>query len=144
MNTQDLVDWIAADLRRTVPALRLVSGAAGFQAAAESNPPATPAAFVFAVQETADEPGFDVPTIQRITASIAVVLVVRHVGDTQGGAASESMDALRADVWTALHGARLDADHEPLSFVSGGLIAFRDQHLWWQDLWSSALYRVST
>lgn len=143
MNSANLVAWMRSRLSTQVPALRVVSGAADFQRATEDLPKATPAAYVFSAEESADEGGFDQPTIQRLRITVVVVLVVRQVADTTGAAASIDIDILRADVWAALHGARPDADHEPLTFASGGIVSFRDGLLWWSDTWSSATYVVS-
>lgn len=143
MNSADLVRWMKARLREQMPDL-LVSGAAGFQAASESNPLATPAAYVFCVREDAETSTIDVPLSQRLKFALAVVVVVRQVADSHGDAANDVLDAVRAEIWAALHGAHLDADHEPLTFDSGAVLAFRDQHLWWQDIWLSARHVFAT
>ncbi len=137
MNSADLVHWMRQRLLERIPDL-LVSGAAGFQAASENNPLSTPAVYVFSVHEAAETSTIDFPLSQRVKFALAVVIVVRNVADSLGDAACESLDAVRADIWSALHGAQIDADHEPLTFDSGSVLALRDRHLWWQDLWSSA------
>lgn len=137
MNSADLVHWMRQRLLERIPDLQ-VSGAAGFQAASESNPLSTPSAYVFCVHEASDTSTIDLPLSQRMKFSLAVVVVVRNVTDTLGEAAYDSLDAVRAEIWAALHGAQIDADHEPLTFDSGSVLALRDRHLWWQDLWLSA------
>lgn len=130
-------------LKSTLPDLRIVDGAAGFQRASESNPKATPAAFVFIVDESADDNSVDAPFIQEVDVKLAVVLVVRHVGDTVGAAAGVDMDSLRADVLAALMGYSPIAGYDPLARQKSALLAFRDGHMWWQETWSTRYTAVA-
>lgn len=82
-----MIAEIIARLQSQVPALKLVGGAAAFNAASQANPAATPAAFVFVVDESDDENGLEQPMVQESTVTLAVVLVVRQVSDAQGAAA---------------------------------------------------------
>lgn len=139
-----LTPAIIARLKAEVPALRIIDGAAGFQRASESNPTAVPAAYVFTVDESADENSIDEPMIQHIEVTLAVVLVVRHVGDATGAAAGSDMDSLRDAVLVALMGYRPDADHDPLARQRSTLLTFRDGHMWWQETWATRYYAVAT
>jgi hypothetical protein len=132
-----MIDAIGARLLAEVPALKAVGAAAAFQQASETNPRSTPAAFVFIVEESADENSVDAPFIQEIDVTLAVVLVVRHVGDTLGAAAGVDMDSLRAAVLAALMGYVPLAGYDPLARRKSSLLAFRDGHMWWQETWST-------
>lgn len=136
-----LIDALIDRLQSAVPELRLVAGAAGFAAASESNPPATPAAYVFLTGESGGEGSIDDGTdIQRIDNSLSVVLVVRHVGAAAGAGAASDLQTLSAAVKKALRGFAPTAEHDPLRFQSAALLAFRDRHEWWQQSWQSARY----
>lgn len=139
-----MIAEIIARLKAQVPALKLVGGVASFQGASESNPPALPAAFVFTVDESADENGLDVPMIQQVEVTLAVILVVRNVVDARGAAAGTDMETLRDAVLAALLGWTPDPEHDPLARRQSTLLAFRDGHMWWQDTWSTRYFAVGT
>jgi hypothetical protein len=135
-----LIESILGRLRDQVEPLRLVAGAAGFAAASENNPPATPAAYVFLTGESGGESAFDTPTLQRLDQSLALVLVLRHAGAPAGAGAAADMASLSATVRTALRGFRPSPAHEPLRLQSASLLSFRDRHEWWQQTWQTATY----
>lgn len=137
-----MIAAIIARLLAEVPALKLVEGVAGFQRATETNPPATPAAYVFTVDESgsAGDTDIDDGEGQLVDVTLAIVLVVRNVTDAHGAAAELDMDALRGQVRAALLGWSIDAEHEPLARRQSTLSAFRDGHMWWQETWTTAYY----
>lgn len=114
------------------PTLNLVGGAAEFQAASDANPNAVPAAYVLRMSERGGERLTYGRTEQRVPTEIGIVMVVRNVADAKGNAASADMETLRGAVRTALLGWNAAAT-DPFEFAAGGLLAFRDGHLWWQD-----------
>lgn len=130
-----------ARLLAEVSALKLVAGATEFGAASESNPPATPAAYVIRLRETGGPRATYSRVEQRVPVEIGIVLVTRNVADAKGAAAGVDMETLRSAVRTALLGWEPPAA-DPLEFGAGGLLAFRDQHLWWQDSYRST-YDIS-
>lgn len=115
--------------------LKLVAGAAQFQAATDANPVATPAAFVIRVRDA----GSGSPTYgrvrQMVAASVAIVLAVQNVADPKGEAAGDDIEELRAAVRNTLLGWAPVGEYKPLEFESGALVAFRGGHLWWQDIY---------
>lgn len=127
-----MIAAIVARLRDQVGTLSLISGAADFQKAAEANPTATPAAYVLLLTERGGPPATFSRTEQRVDAEIGIVLVTRNLADTKGAAAGTDMATLRAAVRTALLGWE-DAGRDPMEYGAGGLLAFRDGHMWWQD-----------
>lgn len=137
-----MIPAIIARLQAQVPAFKRVEGVAGFQRATENNPPATPAAFVFTVDESgvAGDVDADDGEGQRVVVTLAIVLVVRNVADAHGAAAEDDMDALRGQVRQALLGWTTDTDHDPLERLRSSLSAFRDGHMWWQETWTTAYY----
>lgn len=138
-----MIAEIIAQLKDNVDSLRLVEGASGLQRASDSNPTATPAAYVFLSEESADENSIDAPMVQHLSATVSTVLVLRNVGDLTGAAATVDMDTLREQVRSALHGFVPDTDHDPLAIDRSALLAFRDSHLWWQMTWRTAYYAVA-
>lgn len=136
-----MIEALIARLQAAVPDLKLIEGAAGFQRASESNPPATPAAYVFIVDEAGDgDATVDLPLIERERITISVVLVVRNVGDRHGAAAAQDMETLRPAVTLALRGFTPAPEHAPLSRRQSALAAFRDGHMWWQMTWETLTY----
>ncbi len=136
-----MITEIQTRLTDGVSALKLVAGATEFAAASESNPPATPAAYVIRLRETGGPRATFSRVEQRVPTEIGIVLVTRNASDAKGAAAGVDMEALRIAVRTALLGwAPIAAD--PLEFGAGGLLAFRDQYLWWQDSYRST-YDIS-
>lgn len=136
----DLVSGLIDRLHSAVPELLLVAGAAGFAAVSDANPPATPAAYVFLTGEGGGEESIDEPFIQRIDISLAVVLVIRHAGAAAGAGAAADMEILADTVRAALRGFFPSVGHEPMRFQSAALLAFRDRHEWWQQIWQTATY----
>ena len=135
-----MISDVVTYLQTAVPALKLVGAAAQFQAAVESNPKATPAAFVISL---GDDPGPSVmadQVIQRVATPLGIVLVVRNLSDTKGVAAGQDMEALRAAVKAALLGWQPAAEYDPLQRGRGTLLAFKDGHMWWQDIYLTATY----
>lgn len=134
-----IADFVAY-LQASVPALKQVGAAAQFQSAVESNPKATPAAFVISL---GDDPGASAMAdqiIQRVATTLGVVLVVRNLSDSKGVAAGEDMEALRAAVKAALLGWQPAPEYDPLQRGRGTLLAFKDGHMWWQDIYLTASY----
>lgn len=123
-----------------VSGLKMVGGAAEFQAASESNPVASPAAFVMLLSERAGEPlglGF---VHQHVHAEIGVTLAIRNLADAKGASASTDIESLRVAVCTALLGFVPVTRHgrcDPVAHGGGSLLAFRDGFFWWQDVYST-------
>jgi hypothetical protein len=124
--------------------LKRVGGAAAFQAAVETNPAAVPAAYVFTLDETAGPNPVAPDVIQRVSASIGVVLVARNLSDAKGAAAGQDMETLRAAVKAVLLGWSPAEGHDPLERGRAHLLAFRDGHMWWQDAYTTAYFDRST
>lgn len=131
-------------LRDTIPALRLVGGAAEV-AQAFSGLTAMPAAFVLPARETAGEsPWGTQQTQQQVTAEFAVVVAVRNLTDSEGAAAVESLEPVREGVRAALLGWSPDVDTvEACEFVDGDLVSFDAGTVWWQDRYR-ARYMISS
>ena len=124
--------------------LMLVGGAASFQKAVESNPPATPAAYVFMLDESAGPNPIAPDVIQRVGGNIAVVLVVRNLADPKGAASGQDMETLRAAVKAQLLGWQPATGYDPLERSRSHLLAFRDGHMYWQDAYTTVFYDRSS
>lgn len=135
-----MIAALIARLQLEVSTLKLVAGAAAFQQASETNPAATPAAYVFPVRESAGSNPVAPDVHQRVAVEIAVVLVVRNVSDAIGAASAQDMEALRGEVKAVLLGWPPATGCDALERGTGNLLAFRDGHLWWQDTYKTAFY----
>ena len=120
--------------------LLLVAGAADFQRAVESNPAATPAAYVFTLDENAGANQVAPDVHQRGAATVGIVLVGRNVADPKGAATQQDLTTLRAAVKAKLLGWPPTSAHDPLERGRSHLLAFRDGHMWWQDAYTTAFY----
>lgn len=135
---------IIARLQAEVPALKLVEGAAEFMTAVESNPVVTPASFVIPLQDDA-MPSADVDVvIQRCVARYGVIYVTRNLKDPKGAAALQDIQALRLSGKEKLLGWMPAAGFAPLERAAGHLLAFRNGHMWWQDIYLTSYYDRST
>ncbi|MFZ6644422.1 phage tail terminator protein [Undibacterium sp. TJN25] len=135
-----MIDAVVARLRANLPELKLIGKAVDFQSAAESNPKATPACFVIPIDETPESNGMGDILIQRVSATIGVVLVVRNLADNKGAAAGADLELLRAKVKRQVFGWTASPELDPFERGNSHLLAFRDGHMWWQDLYRTAYF----
>jgi len=127
------------ETNKTALGLALVGGAAEFQKAVETNPAATPAAYVIELDETAG-PSPATEVHQRVKATIGIVHVVRNVADIKGDGARKDMETLRAATKAKLLGWSIAAGFDPLERARSNLLTFRDGHMWWQDAYTTAYF----
>jgi len=112
-------------------------GASADADAAIDNAPATPAAYVVPLTETPDAPDLVGVHHQRLAQAFAVVLVVSNLRDVTGAAAAAELAAKRTALKAALLGWVPDASNaEAVAFAGGALLQFRDQRLWWRDVFT--------
>lgn len=127
-----MIAEIATRLRDIPDAFNLVEGAAAFERAAASKPTAMPAAYVLPLREAGGNSSIYSRTRQKVTVTLGIAIAVSNVADTKGAAAQADLTALRDAVLNSLLGWS-PAGAEPLNFAEGGLLAFKDGVLWWQD-----------
>lgn len=90
-------------LREKVPALRLIDGAAGLEAAERAKPERVPAAFVIANEKAGANHGYSGGEMaQKVEVTVVVVLFVEHSKAGAGGKAQAELDVLRGQVRNAL------------------------------------------
>lgn len=135
-----MIDALKARIAETVPDIKFVGEAADFQSAAESNPKVTPACFVIPLDETPVPNQMGNIVIQEVSATVGIVLVVRNLADNKGVAARVSLEALRKLVKDQVYGWQANADLAPFERGKSHLLAFRDGHVWWQDLYITSYY----
>jgi hypothetical protein len=130
---------VVARLAQRVQRLRLVGGAADLATARGAAPKAVPACFVVA-SESAQPPAGATSgqLIQRVEVALNIVLFVRNAaGQDMGAAARAEMDALVADVRSALVGWSPGQEFDPLS-----LRAARDEDYALGQLVVQEVYRA--
>ena len=135
-----MIDQVIAQLRASVGALKQVDGAAQFMTAAQSNPHVTPAAFVIPLTEDPSRSEVAGLVIQRVAITLGVILVVRNVSDKSGDAARQDMEALRDAVKASLLGWLPSAQYDPFERGRSTLLAFKDGHMWWQDIYLTSTF----
>lgn len=140
-----MIEALKAHLRANVPALKLVGGGAEFQSAVDkANPIAVPACYVFMLAENPLPNEWADIIQQRVEAAVAVVLVVRNLGDNTGEKALVDMDGLRKLVKDQVFGWQASPELDPFSRGRGEILGWRDGHLWWQDAYLTAYIDRST
>lgn len=133
-------------LRTSVPALRLVGGAADFSAASEASAVVTPACFVLLATETAKpQSGAATVAVQAITARINVVLASRNYRAAERGAQSSAeLSELIAAVRTVLLGktppGMAPGQATAVELVSGELSLYRDATSWWREIYQTTYW----
>ncbi len=138
-----MIKALVTRIKATVPELKLVGEAADFQAAAENNPLATPCCFVFLMDETPGRSATDV-LLQKVEATVGIVFVVKNLKDTKGAAARDALDELRKKVKDQVFGWQASTEFDPFERGASRLLAFRDGHAWWQDLYLTSYYDRSS
>lgn len=139
-----IVDIIARlDADKAASGLKIVGGAAQFQAAAETKPLATPAAYVMLLEESPGESEMASDLIQLVRVTVGVVLAERNVADAKGAAAAADMESLRNKVKAQLFGFSPSQSFAPLQRGPGKLLAFSDGLMWWQDTYFTSYYERS-
>lgn len=130
---------VIARLSASVPALRLVAGAAELDAAINSTGAGTvPAAYVLLARESAGASrGSSERVVQQIDVAMSVVIVTRNYRQADlGAAAGADLTAIIAAVRGALIGwTPSPADTLPLDLQSGRLEQRQGAQLWWQDIY---------
>lgn len=103
-----------------VSELRLVDGAAGLQSALESPPRAVPAAFVLVAESGREPADYTGGYAQPMTATVTVVLWVRHAAAGTGAKAAREMEVIERAVRTALRDWSPPHPFEPLHVANSG------------------------
>lgn len=117
--------------------LAMVAGAAAFGKAVEGNPTTTPAVFVVPLNERPSARAFSGDDTQRVDVEIGVVTALRNVADASGEAALDALTPVRDGIKAQLLGFIPIAGYAGLERGPGQMLAFRDGHLWWQDVYRS-------
>jgi hypothetical protein len=118
-----------------------VGGAAEFTRALETSEALTlPHAFVVLVSETADGSAID--------EEIAVVVAVDARGDERGQTGAQSLEALRDELLTALHGWSPSSDHRPMRYLGADYVTASRHAVFYQYNFASireteALFRFT-
>jgi hypothetical protein len=77
---------------------------------------------------------------QRVVVTVALIFVVRNLSDATGAAAAADLDGLRRAARAQMYGWAAAPEFDPFERGNGHLLAFRDGHVWWQDLFITSYY----
>lgn len=93
------------------------------------------------------EDGEDSPLVsvhrQRLEQAFGVVIRVQNLQDASGIAAAADLHTKRMAVRQALLGWVPDTTNgEPVRFAAGAILQFKEQRLWWQDVFRVATYAM--
>lgn len=121
-------------LRTECSALRQV--AAAIEA---TTTPVFPVAWVFTVEEGAQPNSLANAHSQRLSATLAVEIVVRNAREqTSSELSGDLLEDIRDQIFAALAGWKPDDEHEPMEFARGELVAFEPGTVTWRDLWTTS------
>ena len=136
---------VIARLQATLTGFKSIGGSAELDAVIDLKP-ATPAAFVLPLAESAVHTDLTGGTHQRISQRFGVLLCVSNVRDPKGAQALTDLATLRTQLRTALVGWIADAaTQEPAHFVAGRTLKMDgDGRLWWLDEFEMTIYYWST
>lgn len=139
MNLQLDLQPTVTRIRDSVPALKLVGGAAEFENATNAAM-ALPAAFVLPARDRGGSSPFGNQIVeQQIDSEFAVVLAVRNLSDSTGSAAAQqSLKPVRDAVADALINWPPDPDFFGCEFSNGQLTLFENGVIWWTDTYRTS------
>jgi hypothetical protein len=136
-----MIESIISRIEASISDFKLVGGSVQFTTNAERpTPMAVPACFVLVNAELPGPPAAANLLIQQVQMEIGIITVVRNVADVTGRAASLDTEQLRKKVKDLLYGWVPEGASAPLARGPGSLLAFRDGHVWWQDIYSTSYY----
>lgn len=92
-----------------------------------------PILYVSPVTEVADESVADNFVAQTVTETFSVLISADAVGD--------ALDTMRDEVFAALLGFQVDANHDAVEFSSGDLVDINQSVIWWRDNFEMRHYR---
>lgn len=81
---------------------------------------------------------------QRVTTTLAVVVVTQNVRDARGSDSSDDNEALCLSVQASLLNWQPDSGYDPLEYAGGRLITFRNGLFIWQDSYKTQHYLRKT
>lgn len=112
-----------------------VYGAADYASAKSLGGQRVPAAYIVPVRDSAERNLLsEGQVMQRAMLRIAVVLAVRNVADGRGDAGNAELRLLRDQVLNALVGWKPADLTQEIEFDGGAVDQFRQQTLWWADV----------
>lgn len=134
-----MIQSIIERIKDGIPELKLVGGAVQFTANAErQQPTAVPACFVLTNSELPGAPAAANLMIQNVQLEVGIVLVVRNVSDVTGHAAALDTEQLRLKIKDLIYGWTPEGGKAPLARGPSNLLAYREGHVWWQDIYSTS------
>jgi hypothetical protein len=135
---------IAARIGSECGDLFRIVGLAGDMAALKNGtPPATPAAYVYVIEEAAGENTRLNGVLQRVEIDIGVMLIAQNLSDHRGGAAAGDIETLRQAVKRALIGwcpASMAADGSIIELVGGSIQKANAGTVWFEQVFGLATY----
>ncbi len=123
---------IESRIRAQIPDFKEVAGAADM-ANIMAGRLSDAGCYVFQERVVAAESNLIGATMQKLTVSFAVLIVVRNVKDARGSDAADASYGLQTSLKTALLGWCPDAGADPLEYGGGALVSFANGFFIWKD-----------
>jgi len=129
---------LIARLQAEVSELKRVDGSADL-GAAKGQARVTPSAWVLPSTEIAGQNTLGANAVsQRIEGTFSILIAVKNYKGDGGAAGHDALQAVRTAIKTALLGWQPTGVNDVMTFARGGIIAYTEATLWWQDQ-----YRIS-
>ncbi len=96
--------------------------------------------YVYPLRRSAGKSASDTFVAQRVQEQFGVVLVARNVRDPRGGDSTDAIEVMTQKIRSALLGWSIAEGYEQFTYAGGGQVAFIEQHLLWQEIYTTATY----
>lgn len=110
-------------------------GSAADLPAARDNLKQDPALYFVLGSERAGANPYSNAVHQQISVEVLVFIAVRHAGAATGKQHIDQLNSLRGQIDAALLGWQPDDTADPVEYVSGRLMGFKDNIMWWGDIY---------
>ena len=119
-------------IQSEVPAFIEVAGAVDLDSIMQEDI-LTPGCYVYQEKSTASDNRMLNATVQQITLRIAVLTIVRNVFNSRGVGVADASSTLQNSILTALLGWQPDPDVDPIEYVDGELVSYKNGFFIWKD-----------
>ena len=134
------LELIIAALRARCPSLtNRIAGAAQFKLLPEAAALPVPCAFVIPLDDSPSASSSQNSVRQSLTDNFAVVVAISNVADEKGQGSTQSVNALRAELWAALLGWQPSDRYDGISYEGGSLLSLDRARLWYQFEFGAAM-----
>ena len=139
MNMENLRPFIEARIKAQVAEFKEVEGASDLQNIT-ANRLSDPGCYVFSESVFVTPNTVIGKTMQQVTLTFAVVIVLKNVKDARGSDAADVSNTLQESVRTALLGWQPHSVADPMEYAGGTLVSFSNGFFIWRESYRTIQY----